>query len=139
MQLLALGINHHTAPLDVREQVAILPERLEQQLRSLLLQSDVAEASLLSTCNRTELLVAQAQPDATGALDWFRAACDGLRQPVDPYLAIFRGPLAARHMFRLAGGLDSLVVGEPQILGQMKESYDLARRVGGIGKWLGRA
>ena len=139
MQLLALGINHHTAPLDVRERVAILPERLEAQLRSLLLQQDVAEASLLSTCNRTELVAAVGSADSTGALDWFRTVCAGLQQPVDPYLAIFRGPLAARHMFRLAGGLDSLVVGEPQILGQMKESYDLARRVGGVGKWLGRA
>ena len=87
MQLLALGINHHTAPLDVRERVAILPERLEAQLRSLLLQQDVAEASLLSTCNRTELVAAVGSADSTGALDWFRTVCAGLQQPVDPYLA----------------------------------------------------
>lgn len=138
MQLLALGISHHTAPLDVREQVAILPERQEAQLRALLRQPDVCEASLWSTCNRTELVVALEQPESSSAVDWFRGACAGLRQPVDPYLAIFRGPLAARHMFRLAGGLDSLIVGEPQILGQLKDAHELARRVGGIGKWLGR-
>ncbi|GAB4348336.1 MAG: glutamyl-tRNA reductase [Immundisolibacter sp.] len=138
MQLLALGISHHTAPLDVREQVAIVPERQEAQLRALLRQPDVCEASLWSTCNRTELLVALARPESSSAEDWFRSACAGLRQPIDPYLAIFRGPLAARHMFRLAGGLDSLVVGEPQILGQLKDAHELARRVGGIGKWLGR-
>ena len=139
MQLLALGINHHTAPLEVRERVAIVPERLEPQLRSLLQQPDVAEASLLSTCNRTELVVALDDADSPGPLDWFRHACAALQQPVDPYLAIFRGPLAARHLFRLAGGLDSLVLGEPQILGQMKEAYALARRVGGVGKWLSHA
>ncbi len=138
MQLLALGISHHTAPLDVREQVAIMPERQEAQLRALLRQPDVCEASLWSTCNRTELMVALAQPESSSAEDWFRRTCAGLRQPIDPYLAIFRGPLAARHMFRLAGGLDSLVVGEPQILGQLKDAHALARRVGGIGKWLGR-
>jgi glutamyl-tRNA reductase len=138
MQLLALGISHHTAPLDVREQVAILPERQEAQLRALLRLPDVCEASLWSTCNRTELVVALEQPESSSAVDWFRGACAGLRQPVDPYLAIFRGPLAARHMFRLAGGLDSLIVGEPQILGQLKDAHELARRVGGIGKWLGR-
>lgn len=138
MQLLALGISHHTAPLDVREQVAIVPERQEAQLRSLLRQPDVCEASLWSTCNRTELVVALQQPESGSPLEWFRNACAGLRHPIDPYLAIFRGPLAARHMFRLAGGLDSLVVGEPQILGQLKDAHELARRVGGIGKWLGR-
>jgi hypothetical protein len=111
MQLLALGISHHTAPLDVRERVAIVPERQEAQLRALLRQPDVSEASLWSTCNRTELVVALEQPESSSAVDWFRSSCAGLRQPIDPYLAIFRGPLAARHMFRLAGGLDSLVVG----------------------------
>ena len=144
MQLLTLGINHQTAPLALRERVAFVPEEIGPtiaRLRDRLASTSagaLSEAAIVSTCNRTELYCAVAEPQAAGsALAAFIAAekqldSDELRQ------ATYALPQtnAVRHAFRVASGLDSMVLGEPQILGQMKQAERLARDAGGMGLML---
>ena len=120
MQLFALGINHHTAPLAVREQVAFDPSRMGQALHDLLRAKSVREAAILSTCNRTELYCAADHPQ--GAADWLAEYHALSPQKIQPYLYQHPQQDAVRHMFRVAAGLDSMVLGEPQILGQMKQA-----------------
>lgn len=136
MQVYALGINHHTAPLDIREQVAFDPARMVQALHDLLRARPVREAAILSTCNRTELYCATERPET--AAEWlaeYHALSPGR---IEPYL--YRHPQrdAVRHMFRVASGLDSMVLGEPQILGQMKQAARTAEEAGTLGTLLGK-
>ncbi len=136
MQVFALGINHHTAPLDIREQVAFDPTRLAQALHDLLRGRPVREAAILSTCNRTELYCAAEEPAA--AIDWLAEYHDLTARKIEPYL--YRHPQkdAVRHMFRVASGLDSMVLGEPQILGQMKQAARVAEEAGTLGTLLNK-
>ncbi|MDZ7589684.1 MAG: glutamyl-tRNA reductase [Rubrivivax sp.] len=143
MTVLAIGLNHHSAPLDVRARFAFTPERLPAALHSLRarLARTAPEATLLSTCNRTELYVAandrvagDAAADlAQPALAWLaeQGGAAGARLTDHAYVA--EGTAAARHAFRVAAGLDSMVLGEPQILGQIK----LAVREAGLAGTLG--
>ncbi len=134
MTLFALGLNHHTAPLAVRERVAFVPERLSHALGELVNGQHVQEAAILSTCNRTELYCAANEPAA--AVAWL---ADYHRLPgheVQPYLYTLPEREAIRHMFRVASGLDSMVLGEPQILGQMKEAARVAEQAGTLGTLL---
>ncbi|MCA3222147.1 MAG: glutamyl-tRNA reductase [Burkholderiales bacterium] len=141
MQLLTLGINHQTAPLALRERVAFVPDEVSSviaRLRDRLSDRDaghVTEAAIVSTCNRTELYVAAEKPEAAG---------DALAQFIATTKQVDAGELrkvsyvlpqgnAVRHAFRVASGLDSMVLGEPQILGQMKQAERLARDAGGMG------
>jgi len=144
MQLLTLGINHQTAPLALRERVAFVPEEIGltiARLRDRLAPhaaGALSEAAIVSTCNRTELYCAVAEPHAAStALADFIAAekqldAEELRR------ASYALPQtnAVRHAFRVASGLDSMVLGEPQILGQMKQAERLARDAGGMGLML---
>jgi len=141
MQLLALGINHQTAPLSLRERVTILPEEVEgtiARLRARFARDDVgglSEAAIISTCNRTEFYCAVDAPERAGlALAEFVALEKGIG-PGDLARASYTLPKgdAVRHAFRVASGLDSMVLGEPQILGQMKQAERLARDAGGLG------
>ncbi len=134
MALFTLGINHHTAPLAVREQVAFHAEKLQQALADLTRANSVREAAILSTCNRTELYFATDNPDAAAAwlADYHRIA----RHEIDPYLYTFPEREAIRHAFRVASGLDSMVIGEPQILGQMKDAVRVAEEAGTLGTTL---
>lgn len=136
VQLFALGINHHTAPLAVREQVAFDPAHLGQALHDLLRGDTVREAALLSTCNRTELYCATARPQA--AADWLAEYHALSPQKIRPYLYQHPQQAAVRHMFRVAAGLDSMVLGEPQILGQMKQAARAAEAAGTLGTLLGK-
>ena len=136
MQLFALGINHHTAPLAVREQVAFDPARTAQALHDLLRGKGVREAAILSTCNRTELYCAAEQPQA--AADWLAEYHSLTPQKIHPYLYQHPQKDAVRHMFRVAAGLDSMVLGEPQILGQMKQAARAAEEAGALGTLLGK-
>ncbi len=136
MQLYALGINHHTAPLAVREQVAFLPERLPQALLSLVRDKPVREAAILSTCNRTELYYTAEQPST--AAEWLAEYHALPAEKITPYLYSFPQRDAVRHMFRVASGLDSMVLGEPQILGQMKQAARTAEQAGTLGTLLGK-
>jgi len=136
VQVYALGINHHTAPLDIRAQVAFDPARLGQALHDLLRGRPVREAAILSTCNRTELYCATEEPAA--ASDWLAEYHALPPRRIEPYL--YRHPHrdAVRHMFRVASGLDSMVLGEPQILGQMKQAARCAEQAGTLGALLGK-
>ena len=136
MQLFAFGINHHTAPLSVREQVAIDPMQLPLALHDLLRAKPVREAAILSTCNRTELYCATEQPEA--AAEWLAEYHSLSQREIEPYLYTHPRRDAVRHMFRVASGLDSMVLGEPQILGQMKQAARTAEEAGTLGTLLNK-
>ena len=141
--LVLLGVNHNTAPLEVRERLAIPNSRLAEATRALVHQPGVREAMIVSTCNRVELLTSM-DSDRTH-VDYSASAAVGQRlqrflqeffavQPnsLAPHLYEFHEREAIRHLFRVASSLDSLVVGEAQILGQVKESWTVAKEVGAI-------
>ena len=136
MQLFALGINHHTAPLAVREEVAFDVTRLPQALHDLLRAKPIREAAILSTCNRTELYCAAEQPEA--AVEWLAEYHSLTPARIEPYLYKHPHRDAVRHMFRVASGLDSMVLGEPQILGQMKQAARVAEEAGTLGTLLNK-
>ncbi len=136
MPLFALGINHHTAPLAVRELVAFDPAKLNFALHDLLRGHGVEEAALLSTCNRTELYCTAADPQA--AAQWLARFHALPLEKIQPYLYQYPQQDAVRHIFRVAAGLDSMVLGEPQILGQMKQAARIAEEAGTLGKLLGK-
>ena len=138
MAFLALGINHKTASVDVRERVAFTPEQLVEALQQLCRLTPSREAAILSTCNRSELYLEQDQLSADEVLRWLaeyhRLNLDELRACA----YIHQDNDAVRHMMRVAAGLDSMILGEPQILGQMKSAYAVAREAGTVGPLLGR-
>ncbi|QDX81695.1 glutamyl-tRNA reductase [Denitratisoma sp. DHT3] len=136
MQVFALGLNHHTAPLAVRERVAFDLARLPQALHDLLRAKPVQEAAILSTCNRTEVYCATEDPVAAAA--WLAEYHQLSPQQVSPYLYTHPQRDAVRHLFRVASGLDSMVLGEPQILGQMKQAARTAEEAGTLGTLLNK-
>ncbi|HXH04606.1 MAG TPA: glutamyl-tRNA reductase [Candidatus Competibacteraceae bacterium] len=138
MLLLALGINHKTAPVSVRERLAFTPERIPQALHELREQAGAREAAILSTCNRTELYCGLEQPDSRPIIHWLGQFHQLAPADLAPYLYQHPGPGAVRHMLRVAAGLDSMVLGEPQILGQVKSAYQEARAAGTLGTLLER-
>ena len=131
MQLYALGLNHHTAPITVRERLAFQPERIDAALHDLTRDRSVREAAILSTCNRTELYFAGDQPQ--DAANWLARFHHLPLTEVSPYLYAYPQRDAVRHVFRVASGLDSMVLGEPQILGQVKEAAKRAEQAGTLG------
>lgn len=139
--LVLLGINHHTAPLEVRERLAIPASRLADATRALAHQPGVREALILSTCNRVEFLTVQETPEdelagEPGMLDFLHDYLNLPASTIRPHVYEYREREAVRHLFRVASSLDSLVVGEAQILGQVKESWSVAREVGAISSML---
>lgn len=134
MALLTLGINHRTAPLAVREHVAFHAEELQRALVDLVSGGRVQEATILSTCNRTELYCHSETPQAV--FEWLADYRRVSPQDLIPYLYTHPDREAVRHAFRVASGLDSMVLGEPQILGQMKEAVRIAREAGTLGATL---
>jgi glutamyl-tRNA reductase len=132
MTLLALGLNHHTAPLALREQVAFAPERTGEALRELRALPGVHEAAVISTCNRTELYCRVAQGAEALPTDWLHRHFQLAPGKLDGFLYRHEDEAAVRHLFRVATGLDSMVLGEPQILGQVKTAYHLARDAGAL-------
>jgi len=132
--IFTLGINHHSAPLAIRERVAFHAEKLHQALADLTHNGRVREAAILSTCNRTEIYCAAEAPEAV--VDWLTRYHRVERGEIAPYLYLHDQPDAVRHVFRVASGLDSMVIGEPQILGQMKEAVRVAEESGTLGTQL---
>ena len=130
MPLLALGLNHQTAPLPVREKVAFAPEAMPAALSDLAGQTGVNEALILSTCNRTELYVDVESGFDTVPRDWLLGHHGLDARRLDEFLYRHADNAAVRHLFRVATGLDSMVLGEPQILGQVKDAYQIARETG---------
>jgi glutamyl-tRNA reductase len=140
MQLITLGLNHHSAPLSLRERLAFPGEALREglgELRARLGQS-APEQALLSTCNRTEMyLAAENSSQAKAeALDWLAWKSGTAENALTPHLYQLPNDQAVRHAFRVACGLDSMVIGEPQILGQMKLAAREAQEVGCLGTHL---
>ena len=131
MQLYAFGLNHQTAPLAVREQVAFNVDGMENALRDMVENGAAKEAAILSTCNRMELYCNASQPDH--AIDWLAQYHNLPRQDIEPYLYTLPREQAVKHSFRVASGLDSMVLGEPQILGQMKQAVRQAEEAGTLG------
>ena len=138
MPLIAIGLNHQTAPLSLRERVAFDAAALPAALAALRAQPGVSEAALVSTCNRTEIYAeVEAGHEAVPA-QWL-ARSQGLDESaLDAYLYRHVDADAVRHLFRVATGLDSMVLGEPQILGQVKEAWQAARAAGSLGNPLDR-
>jgi glutamyl-tRNA reductase len=142
VSVFALGLNHTTAPLDLRGRLAFAPESLTPALRGLqdTLQRATPEAALVSTCNRTELYVAadRARPEELVAptLAWLAAAGGVSADHLQTHTYVMEDHAAARHAFRVASGLDSMVLGEPQILGQMKQAVRQADEAGTLGTTL---
>ena len=135
MELYALGLNHQTAPLAVRERVVFHVERVREALGEMT-RSLAQEAAILSTCNRTELYFAGERP--AEAADWLARFHRIDPQELSQYLYTLPSERAVRHAFRVASGLDSMVLGEPQILGQMKEAARAAQSAGTLGTLLHR-
>lgn len=127
MHLLALGVNHRTAPVDLRERVAFTQQEMPEALRDFRIATGAREAALLSTCNRTELYCRLDVQDQQRAADWLHRWRGLDADRLSPFLYRHANENAVRHVYRVAAGLDSLVLGEPQILGQMKEAYQAAR------------
>jgi glutamyl-tRNA reductase len=137
--LVAIGLNHQTAPVALRERVAFSAEALPATLAALRALPGVEEVALLSTCNRTEIY-ALTGGDGNALADWLAAHPQDGHSPLElhDYLYRHRDDQAVRHLFRVATGLDSLVLGEPQILGQVKQAWAAARGAGTLGNRLDR-
>jgi glutamyl-tRNA reductase len=138
MILLAIGINYNTAPVAIREKLAFSPDELHHALQDLVNLSDISEAAILSTCNRTELYCVTQSADANLLIDWLSQHKRLPKIELNPYLYTFTDNACIRHIFRVACGLDSMILGEPQILGQMKTAYQTAFDAQTIGKLLGK-
>jgi len=131
MRFQLIGVNHNSAPVEVRERLAIPESRLPDTCRDLSAYPGIEEGMVISTCNRVEIVTHTTNGAANlrGFLhDYFHLD----PQELDPHLYEYRGKEAVRHLFRVASSLDSMVVGEAQILGQVKEAYATARAIGAV-------
>ncbi len=140
MDIIVLGLNHKTAPVHIRERVAFPEKEIHGPLRTVRALAGVRECMILSTCNRVEITAVVDERD-TGAAAVRRFVAGHHEVPegeLAPHLYLHAGPAAARHLFRVASSLDSLVLGEPQILGQVKDAYQYAREAGTVGGVLDR-
>jgi glutamyl-tRNA reductase len=138
MSLLAVGLNHKTAPVGIRERITFGPDIIVGALRSLVEQPGVEEAVILSTCNRTELYCNVNQTGADEVGQWLSSFHGVELETISPYLYSHAERESVDHLLRVACGLDSMVLGEPQILGQVKTAYQIAKDAAVTGKLLGR-
>jgi glutamyl-tRNA reductase len=136
MTLIALGINHKSAKLDVREKVAFSPEQLPAALQELIGLPVLKEAALLSTCNRTELYLHVNEGEVSQILAWLKEHKNLQDEDILDCHYIHKNEKAVAHMMKVACGLDSMVLGEPQILGQLKQAFSIARSAGTMGTHL---
>ncbi len=138
MSLLAIGLNHKTAPVDVREHLTFGPDIIVAALRNLTEKEGIGEAVILSTCNRTELYCKTSRHTASDIGRWMSEFHGLDPATVNPYLYTHTDAEAVSHLLSVSSGLDSLVLGEPQILGQVKSAYQTASDAGTTGKLLQR-
>jgi glutamyl-tRNA reductase len=142
--IVVIGLSHKTAPVDVREKLSTNADALPDVLARLSSRRELSEVMLLSTCNRAEVLAcSQPREDERGASRAIREALSQIAglahaSELDPFLYERSGPEAVRHVFRVSASLDSMVLGEPQILGQVKDAYDAAMAAGTLKHYLGR-
>lgn len=133
MGLLALGINHKTAPVNIREQVAFAPENMVQVLQGACAVLQLNEIAILSTCNRTELYCSTQLQNSRAVLEWLGEHHDLAVDELEACSYAYWDENAIKHVMRVASGLDSMVLGEPQILGQIKSAYAVARDANTLG------
>lgn len=138
MHVLSIGLNHTTAPVEVRERAAVAAEHLDDALVDIKKRPEIEEATILSTCNRTEVYCQIPDSNIDVVSDWLCSFHQLKREEVQPFLYSFPDQAAVKHAFRVASGLDSMVIGEPQILGQMKTAFATAHKNGNTGKVLNR-
>lgn len=138
MNLIVTGINHRSAPVELRERVAFADTDLGAALASLCERTGAQEALILSTCNRTEIYCAGAGVPDAAVVDWLLHWHGVEARLLKPSVYVHADSHAVQHVIRVACGLDSLVLGEPQILGQLKQAYTLAHGLGASGKLLNR-
>jgi len=138
MTLLAVGINYNTAPVAIRERLAFPADMLESSLKTLWNSHKINGAAILSTCNRTEFYYQTDENAPNTLIEWIADIKKISPNEFTPYLYSHTDSQTIRHMFRVASGLDSMVLGEPQILGQMKTAYQAAYDAGTLGKHLGK-
>ncbi len=137
MSLLALGLNHKTAPVDIREQASFSPDNLGDALRELQNINGVDEAAIVSTCNRTEIYCGLETDSVSNVIEWMHEHLEAKSpEQFSPYLFQHFDQNAVQHLLRVCSGLDSMVLGEPQILGQIKQAFQLASENGTVGKQL---
>lgn len=127
MVFVAFGLNHKTAPISVRERIALSPSMQDVFLQKLVAHPEVAEAMLLSTCNRTEIYCETSNPELL--CSWFTHENQIPEAYIKPHTYCYQGEDAVRHVLEVACGLDSMMLGEPQILGQLKQAYQDATRL----------
>lgn len=130
MSLVVIGINHKSASVELREKVAFSPDKIHDAMRSLASCTKTGEAVIVSTCNRTELYTNNA--DAQHVVTWLEEYHQLEHDDVEPCLYIYRGQEVVQHLMRVASGLDSLILGEPQILGQVKQAFVKAKEAGSV-------
>ncbi|WP_020408988.1 glutamyl-tRNA reductase [Hahella ganghwensis] len=138
MSLFVLGINHKTAPVAIREKVAFGPEQLQEALPMASARPGVEELAVVSTCNRTELYCSLSNVGIDCLLEWVSDYHNVSLSDLKRCVYVHEDEEAASHMMRVASGLDSLVLGEPQILGQLKDAHSVARNLGTLGGPLDR-
>jgi len=138
MTLLAFGLNHATAPLQVREKVTFASDVLPGALAELTGYTCIDEAAILSTCNRTEIYCNLDAANTDQPVDWFSGFHGYGKNELQDYIYTYPDATAVKHVLRVASGLDSMMVGEPQVLGQLKQAYQTALQAGSVGKLLNR-
>jgi len=138
MPLFTIGISHHTAPIEIREKVAIARSDYSDRVRELCALPGIEEVVVLSTCNRTEIYCLSTEAGKLKLVDWVHRINDIPAGDLDRHFYHHQGEDAARHLIRVASGLDSLVLGETQILGQLKDAWQQAHDAGSLGKVLDR-
>ncbi|MFA5983946.1 MAG: glutamyl-tRNA reductase [Methylococcaceae bacterium] len=138
MTLITVGINHNTAPVSIRERLTYPAEILSSSLQELWRITEISEAAILSTCNRTELYCKATTANQQVLVNWVAQNKQIEPAELQPYLYSHTDKALIRHMFRVACGLDSMILGEPQILGQMKAAYQSAYEAGTLGRDLGK-
>ncbi len=136
--LITLGLNHKTTPLELRERLAFTPQALPDALSSLYKLKNIDEAAIVSTCNRTELYCAVNNDEDQSIIDWF-SHYHGLESSmIESHLYTYDHKETIHHAMSVTCGLDSMVLGEPQIAGQMKDAYSMAQQHGTLGRMLGK-
>ncbi len=138
MQLFAFGLNHNTAPIQIREQVNFSPERLKHALHDLINRDLVQEVVIISTCNRTELYYAVEEDTTPAIINWLSQYHNISSEILSEHLYTYKQSDLVRHLFRVACGLDSMILGEPQILGQIKTAYNTAHKLGTTSRLLNK-
>jgi glutamyl-tRNA reductase len=138
MQVFAFGVNHTTATVDIRERLNFAPEQVPYALRELVQETPAREAVILSTCNRTELYCGMDSDTPEAVIAWLAHQRQMPVEMLRQYLYTHHANEAVRHLLRVACGLDSMVLGEPQILGQLKSAYQVAQDNQGLGMLLSK-